>query len=528
MERLIRLGSWLSLLLVLLPLLGLAVAAIDPPPDPFGGPPPSPSDVLSGGLLGITIALGLAVTALSVALGGWLAWMEARTDYPGRAPLNVLGLLPMAVPSYVLAATVATTLGPGGWIGAPLGLPVFSGFWGATLVLVVATAPYVQLVVGAALGRLSASEEEAARTLGASPGRILRVVILPRVRPALVLSGLIAMLYAVSDFGAVAVLDVPVLTWRLYEAVRTQDLGRAAWMGIALLVIILPVFVATAFLRGDSAAGTVANPRAPRRTAPSPPALAFTYGVHVLVIGVGVLIPTLTLGGWIVEGMQRGETFAPLWKPLRDSVLAAGVGAGLTVLFAGFVAHRTGGRAERSGGVAQRSWEQAVYLTSALPGVLLAFGLILSALAITRAVGGGREMYGAVLGSGALLFIGYVTRFLAEVYGPLKTAFEQLDPRQRESARALGASTWTWFVRVGAPAVAPGAAAAFSIGFLAILKELPITLMLGGATGLSTLAFRVWDRYSESLWHDAGLAGLVLIGLALAVLTLTLRWRRHV
>ena len=76
--------------------------------------------------------------------------------------------------------------------------------------------------------------------------------------------------------------------------------------------------------------------------------------------------------------------------------------------------------------------------------------------------------------------------------------------------------------------MAPGAAAAFSIGFLAILKELPITLMLGGATGMSTLAFRVWDRYSESLWHDAGLAGLLLVALALGVLTLTLRWRRHV
>jgi len=517
MERLVRLGSWLSLALVLLPLLGLAAAAIDPPPDPFGGPPPRAADVLSGGLLGVTVALGLIVTALSVGVGGWLAWVEARADYPGRAPLGVLGLLPMAMPSYVLAATVATTLGPGGWVGKPLGLPVFSGFWGATLVLVVATAPYVQLVVGAALGRLSASEEEAARTLGASRGRVLRVVILPRVRPALVLSGLIALLYAISDFGAVAVLDVPVLTWRLYEAVRTQDLGRAAWMGIALLLIILPVFAATAFLRGDRAAGTVANPRPPRRVAPGPASLALTYGLHALVIGVGVLIPTLTLGGWVVEGLQRGEAFAPLWRPARDSLLAAGIGAALTVLFAGFVA-RSGGRLR----------EQAVYLTSALPGVLLAFGLILSALAVTRAVGGGRAMYGAVLGSGALLFIGYVTRFLAEVYGPLKTAFEQLDPRQRETARALGASSWTWLVRVGGPAVAPGAAAAFSIGFLAILKELPITLMLGGATGLSTLAFRVWDRYSESLWHDAGAAGLALVGLALVVLTLTLRWRRHV
>ena len=40
-------------------------------------------------------------------------------------------------------------------------------------------------------------------------------------------------------------------------------------------------------------------------------------------------------------------------------------------------------------------------------------------------------------------------------------------------------------------------------------QRLPVTLLLGVATGLKTLSFRVWDRYAESLWRDAGLAGLI-------------------
>ncbi len=60
-------------------------------------------------------------------------------------------------------------------------------------------------------------------------------IVLPRLRPALALGGLLSMLYAVSDFGAVAVLDVPVLTWRLYDAVRGQEIARAAMLGLATL-----------------------------------------------------------------------------------------------------------------------------------------------------------------------------------------------------------------------------------------------------------------------------------------------------
>lgn len=501
--------------MVALPIIGLGVAALAPPPDPFGGPPPRAADVLSLPLVGGTFALGAAVAMLATLVGTWLAWVEARTTYAGRQLLALLGLLPLAIPSYVLAATIATTLGPGGWLGKPLGMPPFSGPATAVLVLTLATAPYVQLVVGAALGRISAAEEEAARVLGASASRVFRVVVLPRIRPAIALSGLIAALYAISDFGAVAVLDVQVLTWRLYEAVRTQDLGRAAWMGMALLALVAPLLFASAMSRGASISQTVANPRSPARTPLPPSLLLLTYLLHAAVVGLGVVLPLTSLAGWVWVGIERGETFAPLLQPVLDTLFAAGLGAALTVV-AALPLTRVG-----------RVREQAVYLTSALPGVLLAFGLMLSTLTLTRSVGGGRTMYAALLGSGGLLFLGYVARFLAEVYGPLRTAVEQLDPRQRESAQVLGASTATWAGRIALPALAPGVGAAYAIAFLAILKELPMTLLLGGATGLHTLAFRVWDRYSESMWHDAGASGLVLVILALAMLGLTLRWRRH-
>jgi iron(III) transport system permease protein len=133
-----------------------------------------------------------------------------------------------------------------------------------------------------------------------------------------------------------------------------------------------------------------------------------------------------------------------------------------------------------------------------------------------------------LLTSGLLLGMGYAARFVAEVFAPLKTTMLQVDPRVMESARMLGATPAKVTRQVVLPAIAPGIAVATLLGFLAVAKELPVTLLLGGATGLSTLSFRIWDRYAESLWHDAGLAALTLCLVALAGVIGTLRWRRHV
>jgi len=509
--------------LIGVPLGGLLGALLDPPVHPLGTPQPL-SAVLQqaglGSLLLTSLALSLVAAVGSVGLGTAMAWAEARWTFPGRRALSLLALLPLAMPSYVLAATVAQALGPGGWVGAPLGLSRPSGFWSAALVLTVVSAPLVQLVVGAALARQSAAEEEAARSLGASPARVFRVVVFPRLRPAVGLSGLLALLYAISDFGAVAVLDTPVLTWRLYQAVQAQSLARAAILGFALLGATLPLFVLARMVRGRGETGSSANPRPPARRRPTTPALLGVYGVFGLVLGVGLALPVITMGAWVWGGVDRGLEFAAPWSSLGQTVV---LGLGAAVVLVGLAA-LPARAAQRGGGRVA----DAVFLTSALPGVLVAFGLMLGALQIARLTGAGRALYGWLLASGLLLMAGYAARFLAETFAPLRTAFDRVDPRLGESARVLGASRWRWWRRVEGPLVAPGVAAAFVLALLAVLKELPVTLLLGGAMGVQTLAFRVWDRYREALFHDAGLAGLLLVGLALVALFGTLRWRRHV
>jgi iron(III) transport system permease protein len=519
------LGALLIGLVVAYPLIGLGLAIIDRPADPFSGSVMPLDTLLTGArvwpLLARSVFLAVCVSLGSVTTGGWLAWIEHRTNAPRW--WSLLSLMPMAMPSYLVAATARSALSPGGWLGDMLGTGHTTGFGMAVAVLVVITAPLSQLIIGAALRRSSAAEEEAARTLGASPARVFWDVILPRIRPAIGFSGLIALLYAISDFGAVAVLDVPVLTWRLYLAVESQDIARAAVLGGATLAATLPLFLAARRIRGQRVGAGTANVRRVQRAPATAPQRAITGSILFGVVGLGAAIPTITLLIWVTDGLRRGLTFVNPWGALGDTLLAAVAGAALTVLLAGLPAFAIAKR-QRLG--QPPGWlEEGVYASSALPGVLLALGLMLTTLWLTGWLGPGT--YAGVLGSGALLMLGYATRFIAEVFAPLRDAFSAIDERQIDSARALGARPLKRLRTVVLPAVSPGLAVAAMIGFNAIVKELPVTLLLGGATGLKTLSFRVWDRYNESLWHDAGVAGLLLVALALTSAVFTHQWRRN-
>ena len=155
----------LLLLASAVPVVGLLLALI---PDPgllermalAGLSPPTmktPWPVLMA-----TGSMALCVSGCSLAWGTLLAVAEHRWRIPRY--LSMLALSPLAVPSYVLAASAQRALDPSGWLGALVGADQpFAGWGAAVVVLTVVSTPYVQLLVGAALRRVPYSEEEAAR-----------------------------------------------------------------------------------------------------------------------------------------------------------------------------------------------------------------------------------------------------------------------------------------------------------------------------------------------------------------------------
>ena len=497
------------------PLAGLTYIITFPPPDPWGQPLESFWSLIQNPflwkqtynslLLSILVALG------ATCCGGILAWVEQRYQYWGSRWLQTLSLLPLAIPSYLIAASLARYTQGSDSI-------LHSGFIPAWFSLVLVTTPYVQLACSSALQYTSSSEEEAALLLEKRFFRRFYVTVWPSVRSAVVFAMLISFLYAISDFGAVATLNLDVLTWSLFKSIKTSDLYSAALMGLILILLTIPILLFAHVVIRSHSAKRVSNPRPVIKTTPPTSIKVLAYILHGIVIGGGVLLPFFSMVAWVWDGWVRELGFASITQACWSTFWISTLGALFTILLA--CAPAWDGARKRSGSILPLF----IYVASALPGVLLAFTLMQSTLLITKYTGG----YGLLLSSGVLLFIGYALRFLAEGFGPLYNAVEQLDPRQEETATLLGATSRKWFTHIAFATIRPSVFASYLLVWLAIMKELPVTLILGSAVGGKTLAFHIWDRYEEGYWHDAGLGGLVLLTMTVSTFLYTMRWRNHV
>ncbi len=506
--------------LAVLPLVGLWLAYLAPPQ--LIEPPPIAMERVVA-LLGRTVALALTVSVGTLLLGSWLAWLDYRYRYRARAAIAVLSVLPLAVPSYLLATIIREQMAPTSILGGLLGTTgQFTGFLPAVLVLTIACTPYVFLLVTATLARCPRSEAEAAQSLGASEWEVFQTVYLPRLRPAWAFGLVLVGLYVVSDFGAVAVLDCRVLTWELYQARDGRD---AITLAFGLIAVVVPFLVAVRLLHGAQRADVLSDRFGVNR-------LDLTGGTRIAAwltwtffLGLGILLPFICLVSWTFSGLRHGVNFAPVLGPAIDTVVLSVI-AGFVVLVVAVVPSWF---AARSAPQRSRFVEGAIYLTSSVPGVLIAVGLLQLILGLKRhapATIGDTSLWQMMEGAGLFLLLAYLMRFLSQAYAGLKPAMLRLDNTHEEAAKSLGASPWQIFKTISIPAIMPGIAVGYMLVFLSIAKELPITLMLLPLNH-STLAYRIFDAQQEGSLPDVGILGLTLLCIAVVLQLSMNRYRSH-
>jgi len=156
--------------------------------------------------LRLSIVVSLWSVVLSVLLGFPIAWLLARVEFPGRRLLRALVTLPMVLPPVVGGVALLVAFGRRGLIGQWLDrwFDVQLAFTTAAAVLAATfvSLPFFVVTVEAALRSSDRRYEEAARTLGARPSRVLRRVTLPSIRDALGAGAALAWARALGEFGA--------------------------------------------------------------------------------------------------------------------------------------------------------------------------------------------------------------------------------------------------------------------------------------------------------------------------------------
>ncbi len=156
--------------------------------------------------LKLTFTTALTMVALNAVAGTATAWVLVRYDFPGKALMNSLVDLPIAVPTVVTGLMLVALYGPSSTLGTILGrfgLAVIYQAPGIVLALLFVTYPFVVRSVMPVLLEMDRSEEEAAMTLGARPWTIFRRVTFPTLWPAILTGTALAFSRALGEFGSV-------------------------------------------------------------------------------------------------------------------------------------------------------------------------------------------------------------------------------------------------------------------------------------------------------------------------------------
>ncbi len=445
-----------------------------------------------------TAALVGGVTAAAIAIGVPLAWLVVRSDLPGHRVIGVLAALPLVIPSYVAALALLGAFGPRGLLQrlleGPFGverLPEIYGYPGALVALTLSTYPYVFLLCAAALRRLDASLEEAARGLGRGGFGVFRRVTLPALRPAIGAGGLLVALYALSDFGAVSLMQYNALTRSIFVQYRSLfDRTPAAVLALVLVALTGIVLALEARSRRGAFPRTAAV-RQPARVGLGRwrwPALGFCAAV----LGLFLVVPVVVLVYWARSFDLAG---AAAGRSLVASGLAAAVAAVLVLPVAVL--------AQRHRRWWTRALERLSYAGNALPGIVIALSLVFFAA----------NYAGFVYQTLALLVLAYVIRFFPQALAGVSSSLGAVSPRVEEAARGLGRGPWSVLATVTVPLVRPGMLAGAALVFLSAMKELPATLLLR-PIGFDTLATEIWKFTSLGAYSRAAPPALLLIVLS--------------
>ena len=461
-------------------------------------------------------------SALTILMGGLVAWAVERTDMPGRDLFHGFTLLTFALPGLLTTMAWMLILSPNvGWLNAllresfglksaPFNIYTMGGMmW----VMAAHYFPLAYLLLGPAFRALDVRMEEAAMTSGARQSQITFRVTMPMMRPAILSTLLLLFIRGIESFDIPRLVGkparIPVFTTEIQDAIRGShpEVGNASALSLTLVAsCILTVYLYRRSTSNAEAYATITG-KGYRPT-------SFNLGVWrwPFSIGIGLMffialgLPLFTLF-WqslfqkIAQPfLQSGGpvTFANYLFVLRYPIFVDAVktSVSLGAMSASFVVLLTMILAW----IAQRSLKRygwlldvAAFLPIAFPSIIVGASILFAYLVLPIPI------YNTIW----ILLVAYVTLFMPYGMRFASGGLLQIHKELEEAAQTSGASQGQMFYRILMPLLAPIALSAWVYIFVLSVRELGASIMLVGP------GTHVLGSISLTMWEEGGSYGAV-------------------
>jgi iron(III) transport system permease protein len=485
-----------------------------------------------------TLIISIWVGAISVVIGGLLAWLVTRTDLPWKKPIRALVMASFVTPPFLGAFAWTLLAGPNAGAlnkfyrfvtgSEEAAFNIFT-MPGLIFVMALYSFPYVFSMIANVCELISSDLEDAAEILGANKWHIAWTVTLPLALPALIGGFILAFLHSLSLFGAPAILGLPAglhtittQIWALFQYPPRLDMAAA--FSVPLLLATMGLIALQKRLLGRKGYSTVGGKGGQKRLIRlgwgRVPVLLFVFGI----LSLSVFLPywillkaalsqawalPLTWDNFTLKNLsfaffEYGDTQLAIYNTFKLGILTATIGTVLATLIA-YITNRNLFRGAR-----YLSFFALAPLV--IPGIVLAVGLF---IAYTRPP---LVLYGTVW----ILFVAYLTKEMPIGFSQAESTFKSIHPELEDASRIIGANRLTSLIDVTAPLARSGLIAAWSFIFIGVIRELSASILLF-APKSKVVSVVIFDLKEEGQVGVIAVLGILLLVVCFAVI-LAVQW----
>ncbi len=472
-----------------------------------------------------TFMLMFGVCLTTFLIGVSLAWMVCRYNFYLKSLIEWALLLPLALPSYIVAYCYTDFFEYSGIVQTILRdlfnfsspseyyFPEIRSLGGAVFVISFVLYPYVYLITKVAFKSTPASLVEFAEISGKN---IFYFVSLPLAKPAIVAGLSLVLMETISDFGTVDFFAVETVTLGIFNLwLGMNNLASAsqlALVGFTFVVILLALELYARKKQKYNDPKFNTHNFFNKKVSKSKNMMIFL--ICIIPILLGFIIPVLILLENSINYFHL-ENFSELSKIAQNSFLISLITAIIIILLSLIL----------TVSIKYQNFKGFNFLSTiaglgyAFPGIIIALGTLFFVSFIEKFINASFEFFTInvnliLIGSFFILIFAYISRFNAVSFGAINSGINRLPPNMLEASRSLGNPFWYSFRKIILPLLKPSILTAFILAFVDIIKELPITLLLR-PFNFETLATYVYQYANDEMLERASTASLLIVFIGL-------------
>ena len=476
-----------------------------------------------------SVGMALVACLISLIIGGGIAWLITRSDFPAKKFISTVFVFPYIMPSWSIAMfwenffkNNVNLVGAQAQMGMLQSLTRIAvpggmvyGFWPCAICLGIHYAPFAYILIGGILRNMDANLEEAATILKATRFKILRRITLPIVMPALLSTVLLVFASSVSSYTVPAFLGIKsgfmTLSLQMKSLINgSQYKGQGYVMATVLMLFSILILMVNQFVTNSRRSFTTVTGKSSQVSLvklgkvgkPIITTLVVFYAAFFAIIPlisfalesfleVSGDYSTFTLYYWITSeqtnayitgsvGIFRNKE---IWRAFGNSLLISIICALIAGTFGILVGY---GVAKKRGSRLANYVSNLAFLPYLIPA--MSFATIYLIMSYTKALS---FLNGSLL---LLIVVGSI-KFLPFASKSGTNAMLQLSNEIEEAAIIVGVPWWKRMVRVLFPIQKSSFISGYLLPFVSCMRELTLFVLLTGSSTILTAVLQNYEKY---------------------------------